>query len=65
MVEQGQVTYGASIFITASSAAILSIFVFAGADNVTGNLDGTNIAVLGCRLILEDAQPCETICEVD
>ena len=64
-VKQRKVTYGASIFITASSAAIHPIFVFAGADYISSDLDGTDIAHIGCGLILEDAQPCKAIYEVD
>jgi hypothetical protein len=64
-VKQGEVTYGASIFITASSAAIHPIFVFAGADYISSDLDGTDIALFGCGLILEYAQPCKAIYDVD
>jgi small basic protein len=55
-------TYSATVFVAASGAAVLATLVFAGTDDVAGDLNGTIILVFGSRLVLENAQPGKAIC---
>lgn len=55
-------THSASISVAAKVITVLSIFISAGAIDITNDFNGPIISVFSGGLILEDAQPCDAIC---